>query len=120
VTVRKFFGVTFVTGFLALFCKGFGFGVVRPDSGTVERLRVVWLLPSGAKPRTTERATKVTRKHYEKVAQILRQQVEQGADKATVAEIATELVSMFRADNPRFCRDRFFSAIGYANEEWAI
>jgi hypothetical protein len=37
-----------------------------------------------------------------------------------VAEIATELVSMFRADNPRFCRDRFFSAIGYANEEWAI
>jgi hypothetical protein len=66
------------------------------------------------------KGTKVTRKHYEKVAQILRQQVEQGADKATVAEIATELVSMFRADNPRFCRDRFFSAIGYENEEWAI
>jgi hypothetical protein len=67
-----------------------------------------------------QKGTKVTRKHYEKVAQILRQQVEQGADKATVAEIATELVSMFRADNPRFDRDRFFSAIGYENEEWAI
>ena len=62
----------------------------------------------------------MTRKHYEKVAQILRQQVEQGADRGTVAEIATELVSMFQADNPRFDRGRFLSAIGYENEDWAI
>ena len=91
------------------------------DSGSVPRLRVVWLLPSEAQASHNRKGTKVTRKDYERIASALRSYSEEieanpstlGAGiirRDTIDDIVEMLVDIFTEDNPRFTPQRFRQA----------
>jgi hypothetical protein len=53
-----------------------------------------------------------SKKHYETLAAVMREQVERGANKESVSAVVDSMVSRFRADNPAFQPDRFRKACG--------
>jgi hypothetical protein len=66
----------------------------------------------------------MTRKHYEKMAGVIRRhrQEDNGYASGAIHSIADDLACIFEADNPRFDRAKFFTACGLDEDggEWVI
>jgi hypothetical protein len=54
----------------------------------------------------------MTRKDYEAIAKVLKEQRDSGACLQTTANLARELATVFVQDNPRFLPHRFLVACG--------
>jgi hypothetical protein len=71
-----------------------------------------------------EKGKRMTRKHYEQIAKMIRQerQNDDGRSAGTIASIADSLACICEADNPRFNRGTFFTACGMDEDglEWVI
>jgi hypothetical protein len=64
----------------------------------------------------------MTRKHYQQIADMIRQTylLNDGHESATLAHVAEEFAKIAKRDNPNFNADRFFTACGMPDREWAI
>ena len=52
----------------------------------------------------------LSRKHYIQVANIIRTVVREGGDRATCEQVVAQLQTLYRYDNDRFDRTRFYNA----------
>ena len=68
----------------------------------------------------TDRENIVTRKHFTKLAEMVRNEKNWGGDPATLAVVAESLATICKESNPNFSRDKFLEACGMPNGEWAI
>ena len=62
----------------------------------------------------------MTRKHFRLFADMVKTEKENGADPATLSNIAEKLADIFTEENARFDRSKFLEACGIPNGEWAI
>jgi hypothetical protein len=64
----------------------------------------------------------MTRKHYQQIAEMIRQTytLNDGHEAGTIAHIAEQFATIAKRDNPNFDRDRFLTACGMNEGEWAI
>jgi hypothetical protein len=64
----------------------------------------------------------MTRKHYQQIADMIRQTytLNDGHESGTLAHIARQFATIAKRDNPNFDRDRFLTACGMDGDDWAI
>lgn len=63
----------------------------------------------------------MTRKDFQFFADMIRREAETYEhDKATLASIAETMATYFEVVNPRFDNEKFMTACGMPNGEWAI